>query len=408
MTTDLPAFPTTRSTQCPFDPPARYAELQASTPVPQVSCPAGIDAWLVTRYEDIRAVLTDSRLSSRGASSMHMTPSSDLSSPAMAGAIIQLDGAEHSRLRRLLISEFTVRRIEALRPYIQRITDEHIDAMLAGPQPADLVRDFALPIPVLVICELLGVPFADREAFQHDSAILVSVDTDPAIMEESSQRMRRYLGDLLADKVARPQDDLLSRLIQRGNETDRPLTMDELIFLGLTLLVAGHETTANTIALSTLVLLENPDQLAALRTSPELANSAVEELLRYLSVIQFGLLRYATEDVTVADTVIRAGEWLVAASSPGNRDESVYPGADEVDLKREARTHLAFGFGAHQCLGQQLARVELQVALTTLLSRLPNLRLPVPLADSAFKHNSIVYGLQAMPIVWDSGRQSGA
>jgi len=259
---------------------ARYAELLASDPIPRVTCPAGIEARLVTRYEDIRAVLGDPRLSSRGASSMHMTPDADLTTSPMAGAIIQLDGGEHARLRRLLISEFTVRRMEALRPYIQRITDEHIDAMLAGPQPADLVRDFSLPIPSLVICEMLGVPYADRDAFQADSAILLNFETDRAISDEAAERMRTYLGELLADKVARPRDDLLSRLILRGKETDRPLTMDELVFLGLTLLVAGHETTANTIALSTLVLLRNPDQLAALRGSPELANSAVEEMLR--------------------------------------------------------------------------------------------------------------------------------
>jgi cytochrome P450 len=401
MTTAFPALPTARPTRCPFDPPAGYTELQAAEPMPQVSCPAGIDARLVTRYEDIRAVLSDPRLSSRGASSMHMTPGIDLITPPLPGAIVQLDGDEHTRLRRLLISEFTVRRIEALRPYIQRIADEHIDAMLAGPQPADLVRDYSLPIPSLVICEMLGVPYADRATFQRESALLVNVDPDPELYEAAAARMRDYMGTLLVEKMARPQDDLLGRLIIRANETGRPMTMQELIFLGLTLLFAGHETTANTIALGTLVLLANPDQLAALRSSPELAASAVEELLRYLSVIQFGLLRYATEDVTVADTVVKAGEWLIAATSPGNRDESVYPGSDKVDIGRAARTHLAFGFGEHQCLGQQLARVELQVGLTTLLRRLPNLRTLAAPADLTYKDESIIYGLESMPIVWD-------
>ena len=392
----MPEFPVARPDSCPFDPDSSFGRLRAEAPISPAHCPAGMDALVVSRYEDIRAVLADPRLSSRAASSQHMLPGYDTAQEPPAGQIIQLDGEEHSRLRRLLIGEFTVRRMEALRPYIQRITDEHIDAMLKGAS-ADLVADFALPIPSLVICEMLGVPYADRDAFQQDSVVLLDTNHDRETLTAAWQRVCDYIGGLVEQRQHKPEDDLLSRLIARGNETDRPLTMDELTTLGGTLLVAGHETTANMISLGTLALLENPAQLAALQADPE---AAVEELLRYLTVIQFGLLRQATEDVTVAGAEVKAGEWLVAAIQSGNRDEQVYADPDTVDLGRQARTHLGFGFGAHQCLGQQLARIELQVALTTLLRRLPGLRLAGPLPASEFKNSAIIYGLRSLPVTW--------
>ncbi|MEE1838660.1 cytochrome P450 [Streptomyces sp. NPDC088190] len=398
---DVPGLPVTRPDSCPFDPDETYTRLRADAPVSPVRCPAGMDAWLVSRYEDIRGVLTDPRLSSRGAGSMHMLPSYDLRDP-LPGSMIQLDGEEHARLRRLLIGEFTVRRVEVLRPRIQRIADEYIDAMLTG-SSADLVRDFALPIPSLVIFDMLGVPYGDHEAFQRDSEVVMGFDADEATRDAASGRLEGYFAELIGQRIAEPRDDLLSRLIARGNATDRPLTVGELATLGVLLLVAGHETTASMIALSTLVLLNDPERKATFLTAPELAGNAVDELLRYLSVIQFGLLRYATEDITVGDTTVRAGEWLVAAIPSGNRDGSVFPAPDTVDLGRQARTHLSFGFGAHQCIGQQLARIELQVALTTLLRRIPGLRLrsgPAMPPPSEFKLNDIVFGLRSMPVVW--------
>lgn len=395
---EVPEFPVTRPESCPFEPDETYTRLRADDPVSLVRCPAGMDAWLVSRYQDIREMLADQRLSSRAAGSNHMLPSYDMCDP-LPGFMIQLDGEEHARLRRLLIGEFTVRRMEALRPYIQKITDEHIDAMLAG-SSADLVRDFALPIPMSVICEMLGVPYEDHEALQLDSEVLMSFEVDEAPREAASQRLEDYLAELIRQRIAEPQDDLLSRLIARGNETERPLSVEELATLGVLLLAAGHETTANMIALSMLVLLENPERMAALRAAPDTIGTAVEELLRYLSVIQFGLLRYATEDLTIGGTAVKAGEWLVAAVPSGNRDESVYAAPDTVDLGRQARTNLAFGFGAHVCIGAQLARIELQVALSTLLRRIPGLRLEKPLAQSEFKLNDIVYGLRSMPVAW--------
>ncbi|KDN17524.1 cytochrome P450 [Amycolatopsis rifamycinica] len=392
-----PALPTTRPDGCPFEPPEKYATLRETAPTSKVRCPAGMDAWLVTRYADVRAVLADRTMSSRGASSVHVNPNADLDIDVSPGSIIQLDGAAHARLRKKVIAEFTVRRVEALRGYVQGLVKSHLDAMLAKPgRTADLVQDFALPIPSLVICELLGVPYADRSRFQRQSATLVSTDATREEGEQAYDALSGYLAGLFTAKERNPQDDLFSKLISTGG--DDPLTMEELVVLGLSLLVAGHETTANMIALSTLVLLDHPDQRDVALAEPE---RAVEELLRYLSVVQWGVLRYATEDVRVGSREVRAGEWLVAALNSANRDESVFPAADKLDFHREQpRTHVAFGFGAHQCVGQQLARVELQEALTGLFRRVPDLRLAVPREELEYKHNTLVYGVRELPVAW--------
>ena len=391
-----PALPTTRPAGCPFDPPETYATLRETAPTSKVRCPAGMDAWLVTRYADVRAVLADRTMSSRGASSVHVNPNADLEEAVSPGSIIQLDGAAHSRLRKKVIAEFTVRRMKALRGYVRDLVESHLDAMLAHGSPADLVQDFALPIPSLVICELLGVPYADRSRFQRQSATMVSTDATREEGEQAYHELSDYLAGLFTGKQRNPQDDLFSRLSSAG--ADDPLTMEELVVLGLSLLVAGHETTANMIALSTLVLLEHPGARDAVLAEPE---RAVEELLRYLSVVQWGVLRYATADVQVGSRSVRAGEWLVAAVNSANRDESVFQGADKLDFDRESpRTHVAFGFGAHQCVGQQLARVELQEALTGLFRRVPDLRPAVPREELEYKHNTLVYGVRELPVAW--------
>ncbi|MFB9688467.1 cytochrome P450 [Amycolatopsis plumensis] len=391
-----PDLPATRPAGCPFDPPAEYATRRESAPTAKVRCPAGMEAFLVTRYADVRAVLADRTMSSRGASSVHVNPNADPDEEISPGSIIQLDGAAHARLRKKVIAEFTVRRVAALRGYVRQLVDSHLDAMLAHGSPADLVQHFALPIPSLVICELLGVPYADRERFQRQSATMVSTDATREEGEQAYHELSGYLAGLFTEKQRNPQDDLFSRLSSAG--ADDPLTMEELVVLGLSLLVAGHETTANMIALSTVVLLEHPGAREAVLAEPE---RAVEELLRYLSVVQWGVLRYATEDVQVGSRPVRAGEWLVAALNSANRDESVFAGADKLDFERESpRTHVAFGFGAHQCVGQQLARVELQEALTGLFRRVPDLRVAVPREELEYKHNTLVYGLRELPVAW--------
>jgi cytochrome P450 len=395
-------FPNTRTAGCPFDPDPEYAELHARESLTKVACPAGIDAYVVTGYDEVRTLLGDARISSRAASSMHAQVGYDVTSPVSAGQVLQLDGDAHTRIRRMLIPEFTVKRMQALRPFIEKIIDEHIDAMLAKGGPVDLQKEFALPIPSLVICEMLGVPYADREQFQSQSAVLLRTDLPHDEHQAAADAFMRYMTELSAAKQASPTDDLIGRLVRRAEESGQPLSLQELMILSLTLLVAGHETTANMIGLSTLALLRSPAQLDELRADPALAESAVEEMLRYLSIVHLGLTRYATEDIQIGAETVKAGEWLIAALGAGNRDEAVFPDAGQIDLHRQASTHLAFGFGAHQCLGQQLARVELREVYTRLYQRIPTLRLAVPFEEIVFKDKALVYGVESLPVTWDA------
>jgi len=396
------SFPVGRPSGCPFDPAREYAGYRRTEELAKVATPAGVDAYVISRYDDVRKLLRDGRLSSRLAPSDHVVPDADLEREVESGSILQVDGAAHKRLRRLLATEFAVRRMEAMRPRIAAMIDERIDAMLAAGGPVDLVKEFALPIPSLVICELLGVPYADRDEFQERSALLVRVDGWTDEIGRASDELNQYILGLVLAKQARREDDLLSRLITRGEESGTPLSLEELVTVGVTLLIAGHETTANMIALSTLALLRNPDELAKLRSDPTLTPAAVEELLRYLSVVHFGLFRQVTDELPVGSSTIEAGGFLIAALSSANRDETVFPDPDRLDVEREAAAHVAFGFGPHQCLGQQLARVELQEVFTRLFTRIPTLRLAVPFEEIDYRNNTLVYGVAALPVAWDA------
>lgn len=396
-----PPFPTTKTPGCPFDPPAAYAKLRVDDPVSKAACPAGVDAWVVTRYEDIRSVLSDRRFSSRGAIADHMRPEADLDAEITPGNIIKMDGTAHARLRRMLTAEFTVRRIEKVRPYIQQIVEQHIDAMLSGPKPVDLYDQFSVAVPAMVTCELLGVPYADRAYFQRQSTALMSIDQDGEAIYAVYMEMFGYFAKLFEAKQAEPADDLMSRLIERAAASGEPLTGQEMATLCVTLLIAGLDTTSNMITLSTLALLEHPEELAKLRQNPDIVANAAEELLRHLPIVQFGLLRYATEDVELEGATVKAGDWLVAAVSSGNRDESVYRDADRMDLTRSMKTHLSFGFGIHQCIGQQLARVMLQEVYGRLFRRIPTLRLAVPASDLRYKETTLTYGVHELPVTWD-------
>jgi cytochrome P450 len=278
--------------------------------------------------------------------------------------------------------------------------DGLIDGMLAGPTPVDLVQAFALPVPSLVICELLGIPYADHEFFQANSRVLVNRGSTPEEVSAAAQRLIDYLDRLVGEKLAHPGDGLLSELAARitGGEVSR----SEVASIGRLLLIAGHETTANMIALGTLALLQHPDQLAELRATddPKLIAAAVEELLRYLSIVQTGPRRVALEDIEIAGHTIRAGEGVILANDIGNRDEAVFADPHRLDVHRDARLHQGFSFGVHQCLGQPLARVELQVVYGTLYRRIPALRLAVDLEEVAFKHDGLVYGVYELPVTW--------
>ena len=291
--------------------------------------------------------------------------------------------------------------MEALRPSIQRIVDERIDALLAGPRPVDLVEAFALPVPSLVICHLLGVPYADHDFFQRRARLLVSRDETVERATTAQDELTDYLDAVIADKLAAPADDLLSKLAVEHVATGE-LSRRDAALMALLLLIAGHETTANMIALGTLALLEHPDQLAALRDTddPALIAGAVEELLRYLTITHSGRRRVALQDIEIGGQTIHAGEGIVLANDAANRDNHAFPDADQLDVHRDARGHLAFGFGVHQCVGQPLARVELEVVYGTLYRRLPGLRLAAPLEQIPFKHDSIVYGVYELPVTF--------
>ncbi|MFF2119020.1 cytochrome P450 [Kitasatospora sp. NPDC058184] len=393
-------LPARHSAGCPFGPPPAYTEAAATANLSRAELPGGESCWLATGYAEVRAILSDRRFS---ADLRHPTfPLLIAGSRERIGEnpnFLNLDDPEHARLRRMVTGDFLVKRVEAMRPDIQRIVDEALDGMTAGRTEADLVADFALPVPSLVICLLLGVPYEDHEFFQGISRTLLSNTRPFEELLAARDEMLEYLEALTARKREEPRDDILSRLAVRDDLTPR-----EVASTGFLLLVAGHETTANMISLSTALLLDRPEQIARL-ADPAAVPGTVEELLRLLTIIHTGVLRVALEDVELGGTTVRAGEGVVAMLSTANRDEAVFGGADrlpadELDLDRDARRHMAFGFGVHQCLGQPLARAELQIALATLFRRLPGLRLTVPRDELAFRTDAFIYGMRSLPVAW--------
>ncbi|MEV0148764.1 MULTISPECIES: cytochrome P450 [unclassified Nonomuraea] len=394
----VPEFPMARAATCPFDPPPALRSLQEEAPLVRVRLWDGSTPWLVTRYAEQRALLADPRVSAD-----FLRPGYPISAPTPKGGFISfilMDDPEHHRLRRMVQAPFTVKRVEGMRPAVQKIVDDLIDDLLAGPKPVDLVEAFALPVPSLVICELLGVPYAGHGFFQDNSKVIIRRDAKPEERAAAGGRLAAYLDDLVGRKIAEPADDLLSQLA--GRVTAGELSREEAAQMGVLLLIAGHETTANMIALGTLALLENPDQLALLRDSddPKLVAGAVEELLRYLNITHSGRRRVALEDIEIAGQVIRAGEGMIMPNDIANRDPGTFPDPDDLDIRRDARRHVAFGFGVHQCLGQPLARMELQVVYSTLYRRIPTLRLATDLDKIPFKHDGQVYGVYELPVTW--------
>ena len=396
----LPTFPMERSASCPFDPPPA---LRALAPIGRVRLWDGSTPWLVTSHAHQRMLLADPRISAdvtRAGFPHHSRSARDRSRQGLT--FLSVDDPEHSRLRRMVTGPFTNRRMEALRPSVQRVVDRLIDAMAAGPRPVDLVTAFALPVPSLVICELLGVPYADHDYFQQRSRLLVDREAPREQAWQAQVELRDYLDRLIGEKLADPADDLLSRLAVervRTGELDRR----ELADFGVFLLIAGHETTADMISLGTLALLAHPDQLKELRAAADakVVAGAVEELLRYLTVTHAGRRRIAEEDIEIAGVTVRAGDGLVFATDIGNRDAEAFEDPDRLDIHRDPRRHVAFGFGPHQCLGQALARIELQVVYATLCGRLPDLRLAVGFDELRFKYTGQVFGVHELPVTFE-------
>jgi cytochrome P450 len=401
--------------KCPFDPPPGLLARRGHGSMQRLDLANGSTVWLATGLDECREVMGDPRFSADrirfpDAGSLtaaeveqiaatvrdgRATPRTD--TPRTDGTFIFMDPPEHTRLRRLLSGQFTTRRMRALESHIREIAVQHIEAMKAAGTEADLVPAYALPIPSQVICELLGVDYADRTQFQHRSAIVLNTTVPDTERTTAAIELYTFLQELITAKRATPGDDILSGLI---HDAEPPLTDAQLVDLSMLVLGAGHETTANMLALSTFALLENPEQLAALRADPSLLDSAIEELLRYLTIIQLGLTRVATEDLTIAGVDITAGSTVLIAAPEANRDPRHWADPDRLDVTRPRTPHLAFGHGVHQCMGQQLARVEMKVGLHELLTRLPDLRLAVPAEEVPLRNEMVIYGVHSLPVAW--------
>ena len=316
-----------------------------------------------------------------------------------------MDPPEHSRLRRLVASAFTSRRVQAMRPRVEQIVDELLDELIAKPPPADLVAHFSLPLPVRVICDMLGVPVEDQEKFHAWSdQIMGDWTRDPEIIQEGFIGMGGYIAGLIEVKRASPGEDLLSALIAARDEQDR-LSEEELVRMGLTLLLAGHETTVNQLNMSLITLLRYPEQFDRLRADPDLLPGAVEEMMRFVQLgggQGGGFERLTSEEIELGGVRIPAGEAVLPIFNAANRDPAVFADPDRLDVTREVGSHLGFGAGVHHCLGAQLARMELLVAYAGMLRRLPGLRLAVPVEELRFKAGMLLYSLHELPVTWDA------
>ncbi|WP_128984199.1 cytochrome P450 family protein [Streptomyces roseicoloratus] len=372
-----------------------YAKLRGAGPVHEVLTPDGMPAWLIVGYDEARAALADQRFSKSFSSMGIALPEEEIVGPNL----LIIDPPDHTRLRKLVAGEFTGRRVEALRPRIQELTDELLDAMAPNGR-ADLVDSFAFPLPITVICELLGVPAADRDAFRAWSNELVA-PTGAMTEQEAVEGVGGYLGELIEDKrAAGPADDLLSALIRTRAEDGDRLSLPELRALGYLLLIAGHETTVNLIANTVRALLTHPDQLAALRADFYLIDGTVEEGLRYDGPVETATLRFAAEPVPIGDAVIPAGAVVVVALASGARDPRRFPQPDAFDIRRDPRGHLAFGHGIHYCLGAPLARLEGKIAIRSLLERFPRLELDPRSGPYEWLPGMLVRGTRRLPVVW--------
>jgi cytochrome P450 len=383
--------------QNPFDPPRDLREWREEGPIRPMLYADGHVGWLVTGYAAARSVLADPRFSTEPGL-LHPPVGRRITQQVLAdvpGFFLSEDPPEHTRFRRQLTGQFTVRHMQRLQPRIEKITSDRLDAMEHAGPPADLVRAFALPVPSLVICELLGVPYTGHRRFQAQSEIMLNLDSTPEQVREAMDDLMDYMRELVVHKRAEPGDDLISTMV-----ATRQLTRDEITGVAMLLLVAGHETTANMLALGTFTLLQNPAQLTALREDPSLAGTAVEELLRYLTIVHLGPVRAAREDVEIEGHMIKAGESVTLSLAAANRDPGQFEAADTLDITRPATGHLAFGHGIHQCLGQQLARIEMRVGYPALLRRFPGLRLAVPAEQVATRSNMAIYGVHRLPVAW--------
>ncbi len=376
------------------DPYPTLSLLRAEAPVSRVDLADG-PVWLVTRYDDVRAALADPRLSKDW---RHLLPpEARADAPAeQIPMMLLLDPPDHTRLRGLVSRSFTARRIAALRPRVAEIAAELLDAVPAD-APFDLMERYAFPLPVQVICELLGVPAADRDRFGAWSGTLID-QSSPEATHEATVQLHAYLAALIADRRAEPDDALLSALTRVADADGDRLSEPELVAMAMLLMIAGHETTTNLIGNAVLGLLTHPDQLALLRARPELMPRAVEEFLRFDGPVWNATYRFTTEDVELGGVTVPAASAVQLTLGSANRDEARFPDAARLRIDRDAGGHVAFGHGIHFCLGAPLARIEGEVALSALLARFPRLELAVDPAELVYRRSTLVRGLRALPL----------
>jgi cytochrome P450 len=400
--TQAPELPPLHMRRDAFSPTPELREIRETSGVRTVINAFGMEVYLVTRHEDIKEVLSDHERFSNGRPPGFTLPgapeiSAEEQASANAGNLLGLDPPEHQRLRRMLTGEFTVRRMKRLEPRIVEIVEQQLDEMEAAGPPADLVEHFALPIPSLVICELLGVPYGDREDFQRRSARQLDLSIPIPERLELAREGREYMAALVAGARRNPGEDMLGMLVrEHGDE----LTNDELRGIASLLLLAGHETTSNMLGLGTLALLRHPDQLAAVRDDPDAVGPAVEELLRWLSIVHSAIPRITTADVEVAGVPIPAGQLVFVSLPSGNRDPGFIDSPEVLDIRRGAPGHLAFGHGVHHCLGAPLARMEMRFAFPALFRRFPTLALAADFDDVQFRSFHFIYGLKSLEVTW--------
>lgn len=391
-------FPAPRPS--PFHPPPAYLLLQRERGIPRVRLPSGRDAAFVTRHADVRKLLDDERLSADETAPGYPFLYEGAFESPLKGTFMRLDGEPHYRVRRMLGKDFTLKRATTLRPHVEAIVAECLEAMERHGPPVDLVSELAFPVPSRAICQVLGVPYEDREVFETNTRAMINTSSTMEQVQAAVAAVFGYLDQLVSKKEASPGDDLISRLIAEelvpGN-----LERQELVTVSLILLVGGHETTATMIGLGTFALLEHREQLAELRASPELWPGAVDELLRHQTIVQNPIQRAVLEDVEIDGDVLRAGEGVVLVLEAANRDPEAFEDPDALDVRRNARNHVAFSYGPHQCLGHAVARMELEVVFRSLFERFPTLSLAVPADEVPLRPRTVgLFGVEALPVTW--------
>ncbi|GAA1984036.1 cytochrome P450 [Amycolatopsis minnesotensis] len=385
------------------DPHQLYTRLRADVAVAPALLPHGLRVWIVSRYDDAKAALADPRLlknsvrqqelSARQAAETNSVP---VITEFLNSHMLNTDPPDHTRLRELVNKAFTSRRVAGLRPRMAEIAGRLLDAMPSD-GVVDLLEALAYPLPITVICELLGVPEGDRSDFRAWSATLLNTGVSDADLAAASTAMVSYIDDLVAAKEKAPGEDLISALVEARESGDR-LSSGELRAMVFVLLVGGHETMVNLIGNGTLALLNNPAQLAALRADPSLLPAAIEEFLRYEGPVNFATFRFTDEEVTIGGVTVPEGEFVVIALASANRDAARFPDADSVDIGRSTARHLAFGHGVHYCVGAHLARAQAEVAFGQLIARFPSMTLAVDPAELTWRHSTLMRGLESLPI----------